>query len=733
MRHKEYRLLLALVLLLVWSVWPLQPIHASEDWWSSLINFKADVRIDQVRGYVGREVTASWTHEGGEAPFNYTGSWQLSDFNGNINSSPAVINGQMSRFVPQQQGMLTFQLKIVDSGSLSYSTFTMPITIESEVPTTIDTQVYFTQDNAFIGEPVGVAWTVEGGIAPYHYTGTWELRENSGTVDTTPAVINGQSSYFVPQKSGALMFSLRVVDDAGDAVEMRTYSIDVREQSNAALEVEANFDQSQTHVGKTVQANWVVRGGVTPYHYTGTWELRDSSGNTDTSPAVINGQTSYFVPWKSGNLSFHLHIEDQSGALLNEVIPAIPVTNPISNLKAVLDREQGYIGEAVAVSWTIEGGTAPIAYNGTWKLTDRDGKDTEFPAEINGQTSRFIPTQPGWLSFILRAEDSHGFVEQTYCSAILIKYRTSPIKVIVTLDKGKVKTGETLTGTWAIQADIPPKSVQCVWMTEDGKGNWQEYPVTHSGNSSTFIPTQGGWCSLKLIITDLNENVTSERSPQIVVTATLTGSKPKLTDKMLRDKVAEVAAQCKATASSDYARAKWFHDYLTTNASYDYTFTYYSAHGVLLAGTGVCDSFSQAYQMLLNAVGIANKRVVGKGNGEGHSWNLVNIDGGWYHVDVTWDVRGGHTYFMKSDDFMSRDHTWTRSKYPAAPLSYGERPNIQRGDATADGNVDIHDLLSIINYIINWHNPVSEYGADANGNGEIGLDDLTVIVNMLVK
>ncbi|MBE5800743.1 MAG: hypothetical protein E7319_00455 [Clostridiales bacterium] len=123
---------------------------------------------------------------------------------------------------------------------------------------------------------------------------------------------------------------------------------------------------------------------------------------------------------------------------------------------------------------------------------------------------------------------------------------------------------------------------------------------------------------------------------------------------------------------SDYSRALALHDWLIYNANYDYTYTYYEAAGVLLYGTGVCDSYARAYLMLLTAAGIECMIVSGTaGSGSNpntwgnHAWNLAKLDGQWYHIDCTWDDpgQGGserHQYFCVSDETLALDHRWNR-------------------------------------------------------------------------
>ena len=110
-----------------------------------------------------------------------------------------------------------------------------------------------------------------------------------------------------------------------------------------------------------------------------------------------------------------------------------------------------------------------------------------------------------------------------------------------------------------------------------------------------------------------------------------------------------------------YHRALALHDWLVNNAVYDYSYYYDDPDGVLLYGKGVCDSFAQAYCMLMSAAGVECVYVSGYGNGGRHAWNLVKIDDVWYHVDCTWDVGGSHEYFMLTDEQIAPTHIWNRN------------------------------------------------------------------------
>lgn len=79
----------------------------------------------------------------------------------------------------------------------------------------------------------------------------------------------------------------------------------------------------------------------------------------------------------------------------------------------------------------------------------------------------------------------------------------------------------------------------------------------------------------------------------------------------------------------------------------------WTAYGILVNKKGVCESYSEAFQLLCLYVGINCTGVVGTAMGGGHKWNAVQLDGEWYACDITFDdpIGGGqnaanfHDYF----------------------------------------------------------------------------------------
>lgn len=148
----------------------------------------------------------------------------------------------------------------------------------------------------------------------------------------------------------------------------------------------------------------------------------------------------------------------------------------------------------------------------------------------------------------------------------------------------------------------------------------------------------------------------------------------------LMKKVEQVCQRLIKPTMTDFEKELVIHDYLIDNCRYDvegYKNTSimaesYSAYGVLCLGTAVCEGYAEAAMLLLNRVGVECRIITGTSRGEGHAWNLVNIEGAYYHLDVTWDdpimADGSNAktyhYFNLTDKEIAQDHIWDKAAYP---------------------------------------------------------------------
>lgn len=86
---------------------------------------------------------------------------------------------------------------------------------------------------------------------------------------------------------------------------------------------------------------------------------------------------------------------------------------------------------------------------------------------------------------------------------------------------------------------------------------------------------------------------------------------------------------------NNYDKIKVFHDYIINNTKYDEenTFESYTAYNLITSGISICGGYSDMMSIYLNTLGIKNYKITS----ENHIWNLVELDGKWYHLDATWD------------------------------------------------------------------------------------------------
>lgn len=135
--------------------------------------------------------------------------------------------------------------------------------------------------------------------------------------------------------------------------------------------------------------------------------------------------------------------------------------------------------------------------------------------------------------------------------------------------------------------------------------------------------------------------------------------------------------------SSDYDKLKYIHDWIINNTVYIKADTAYEseADGPVVYGKAICEGYSKAFMYFAQSLGFECVCAIGSADGVDHMWNMVKMNGQWYHVDATWDdpvMSDGsnmlrYDYFMLSDSEIRRDH-YIDSPFelPSAPYSYAQ-------------------------------------------------------------
>lgn len=82
-------------------------------------------------------------------------------------------------------------------------------------------------------------------------------------------------------------------------------------------------------------------------------------------------------------------------------------------------------------------------------------------------------------------------------------------------------------------------------------------------------------------------------------------------------------------------KIKVFHDFIINNTIYDESKNEnsYNAYNLITTGKSICGGYSDIMAIYLNKLGIQNYRITSSN----HIWNLILLDGVWYHLDATWD------------------------------------------------------------------------------------------------
>lgn len=222
------------------------------------------------------------------------------------------------------------------------------------------------------------------------------------------------------------------------------------------------------------------------------------------------------------------------------------------------------------------------------------------------------------------------------------------------------------------------------------------------------------------------------RSTQPISDAYRSGDTSALSDKEKEtlDMASAVLAEIITDGMSDFEKEKAVYDWMTSHLAHDDGLLTVipqtqadcdNPYGVLKFHNAVCVGYATTFRLFMQMLEIPCMVVH---NSECfHSWDLTQLDGGWYHTDIYSDAgNGNYSHFNRTDVMQSQEQSWNTEFFPAAD-QYKYCYTVM----TAQEESDIYHVPALLRKVL------EERGNALNLHFDSSLDEVQaqIVQNML--
>ena len=327
------------------------------------------------------------------------------------------------------------------------------------------------------------------------------------------------------------------------------------------------------------------------------------------------------------------------------------------------------------VTLRIEDTTAPVA-DGLYKTINSydelpEAKDmVENVYDLSGISSIVYAEKPditngGIIHAPIRITDNYG--NSSVILATFVVNNDTAAPVIYGVKDLTVTQGENpdlAAGIYATDNVSKNISVRIdasrLDITVPGKYEISYIAKDDAGNTATASST--GTVSRKKTVTVKAKKTTAKKTIR-VKKKTSYGNVDQLASRLVK----------KLTRSSDVETARAIFKWAHKNIHYVHNASKLTgkkaAYYGLTKHSGNCRVFAWTCKILLDKAGIRNMIVSRYPVTTRHYWNLVYMNGGWYHCDATPFRDHPKLYFKLTDAQLDKHHKFKKSKYPARATS----------------------------------------------------------------
>jgi transglutaminase/protease-like cytokinesis protein 3 len=175
------------------------------------------------------------------------------------------------------------------------------------------------------------------------------------------------------------------------------------------------------------------------------------------------------------------------------------------------------------------------------------------------------------------------------------------------------------------------------------------------------------WMQSYKAVTTLNDNVNTRKKIQLIYA--YSEEEAKEIKSRLESSYNEIIDEAKEQ-DNDFKKIKLVHDRLIQESTYtkydkDELHEYQSIVSIFDTHNTVCAGYAYGFKFIMDELGIdtiVSRDVSNEDKSKNHIWNMVNLYGTWYNIDITWDDELSenkviaYNYFLKTNKEFYTNH-----------------------------------------------------------------------------
>lgn len=163
--------------------------------------------------------------------------------------------------------------------------------------------------------------------------------------------------------------------------------------------------------------------------------------------------------------------------------------------------------------------------------------------------------------------------------------------------------------------------------------------------------------------------------------------------------VARINAQIIHPNMTDLEKVLAISEYIIKNTTYsfDSSTTPHAAYALFKEGKGICQAYAMAAYHMFKEAGLDAHYVTGDVGGA-HAWNLVKVNGEWYHIDLTWNDPTFYSNIPGLENYISYKYFLLSDDTLLAERIMDSRPNLPKATAK---NFEVFRSIESMPYVVN--------------------------------